>query len=96
MDNTGEPADFMDQTKIWTSAGGALVTRIEFDSGSGACQFVEAITGDIEGSGVEEIVLRLQGSYLEIDLVPESNDICGDALMLAERMEEKLSETEFG
>jgi len=61
-----------------------------------ACQFVGAITGDIEGSGVEEIVLRLQGNYLEIDLVPESNDICGDVLILAGKMEEKLSETEFG
>ncbi len=96
MDNTGEPADFMDQTKIWTAAGGALVTRIEFNSGSGASQFVEAVTADIEMSEVEEVVLRLQGNYLEIDLVSESDDLCGDVLMLAERMEEKLSETEFG
>ncbi|NMJ76516.1 hypothetical protein GLU01_00410 [Nanohaloarchaea archaeon] len=47
-------------------------------------------------SEVEEVVLRLQGNYLEIDLVAESDDLCGDVLMLAERMEEKLSETEFG
>jgi len=95
MGDTGEPADFMEETKIWTSAGGALITRLEFDSGVEACQFVEAITSDIERSEVEEVVLRLQGRYLEIDIVSEGSDTHGGTLTLAEEMEEKLSETTF-
>nr|EGQ39788.1 MAG: hypothetical protein J07AB56_05160 [Candidatus Nanosalinarum sp. J07AB56] len=96
MDDTGKPMDFLHQTNIWTAAGGALVTRIEFEHSSEACRFASYITGEVEGAGVEEVVFRLRDRYLEIDLVPKSDGLDEDALVLAESVEEKLSETEFG
>lgn len=73
----------MSQTEILTSAGGVFVTRIESDSSSEAVQFVESVTGSVGGTEAEEVVLRLQSRYLEIDLVSKSYCMCGDIMTLA-------------